>query len=530
MVIKRISKRNLNKLLTGAVMCFVAVGVTLLGLGIAEQLRANSNPAVFIFDDSGSEVIIVGLQPQFQNIERIHIPETINAKPVTKIDDGAFNGKFMLTSVILPTGLESIGSNAFADTGLTEIIIPSSVTDIGANAFATAGLVIHAEAAEEHEDWDDDWHGGQAFNFGTITATFIGQNDQSAQIPYPSTGTITLPTAGSIGFTHSAQVFLKDWIPSSGTKTPAGHSFALLANTTFTAEYAHISQVEKTNLAVLIAEIQALGDNAVWVGDPPVLTPRWTEPSWERLMNALDDAIFIYESGNVTASQIEKAYTDLFRARWDTVIGLQPHILINNVPLVSLVETVERMIIRWEDEYTFWTETSWEKMLVALGEAEVIAAITDGTIAQTAVDKAFNNLNKARRSLDPIANFELPPEDIYKENLLELLIEYTGALNRGDYNRDSIIVMTRWYVLRDARRDAEVVLKDGEPEDLDEAFYALLGAYRDLLIPERTREPVGPVSPFIWVGGVLVVLASIGIAFIVDINLARRSIIPKEKD
>lgn len=57
-------------------------------------------------------------------------------KNVTEISDYAFQGCTGLSSIVIPNGVETIGSYAFSGTGITEIRFPDSVTSFGADAFA----------------------------------------------------------------------------------------------------------------------------------------------------------------------------------------------------------------------------------------------------------------------------------------------------------------------------------------------------------------------------------------------------------
>ena len=67
------------------------------------------------------------------------IPSTIGGKPVTSIS-GAF-GCSGLTSVTIPDGVTSIGSDAFSGcSGLMSVTIPNSVRSIGNWALVVAGL------------------------------------------------------------------------------------------------------------------------------------------------------------------------------------------------------------------------------------------------------------------------------------------------------------------------------------------------------------------------------------------------------
>lgn len=56
-------------------------------------------------------------------------------KGLIQIEDEAFMGTLAMTEVIVPDGVEVIGSRAFANTGLLSIRLPESIVDIAADAF-----------------------------------------------------------------------------------------------------------------------------------------------------------------------------------------------------------------------------------------------------------------------------------------------------------------------------------------------------------------------------------------------------------
>jgi hypothetical protein len=67
----------------------------------------------------------------------LHVPSNIEGKPVTIIQNNAFQNAESITSASLPTSLTSIGSSAFQGaSGLTSVTIPAGVTSIGAGSFA----------------------------------------------------------------------------------------------------------------------------------------------------------------------------------------------------------------------------------------------------------------------------------------------------------------------------------------------------------------------------------------------------------
>ena len=66
----------------------------------------------------------------------IKIPDTINGKAVTSIDDYAFSYRENLTSITIPDSITCIGYEAFYDCeNLTSVTIPKNVTEIGDYAF-----------------------------------------------------------------------------------------------------------------------------------------------------------------------------------------------------------------------------------------------------------------------------------------------------------------------------------------------------------------------------------------------------------
>lgn len=67
----------------------------------------------------------------------IEIPSTHNGIPVTRIADRGFSSSMYLHEVIIPEGIEEIGSSAFFDCRMLgyDVVIPSSVSLIESNAF-----------------------------------------------------------------------------------------------------------------------------------------------------------------------------------------------------------------------------------------------------------------------------------------------------------------------------------------------------------------------------------------------------------
>ena len=86
--------------------------------------------------------------------DTLTLPSSLKA-----IESKAFYGNTSISCVVVPYGCESIGSQAFAFSGLAEIYIPETVTNIHENAFeGSEDAVIHATegtyAAQYAEDHD----------------------------------------------------------------------------------------------------------------------------------------------------------------------------------------------------------------------------------------------------------------------------------------------------------------------------------------------------------------------------------------
>jgi len=135
------------------------------------------------------------------NKQSVNIPSRLHGMPVTRIGDGVFSGKELIT-VTIPNGITEIGNRAFLGNMLTIVTIPNSVTTIGNNAFRDNNLtkitigskvtfigeyafrdnqlvnvtipnsVINIEAGAFMGAWDDE----NNQPLGTITSVSIGNS------------------------------------------------------------------------------------------------------------------------------------------------------------------------------------------------------------------------------------------------------------------------------------------------------------------------------------------------------------------
>lgn len=83
--------------------------------------------------EDGASVTVTGYTASGLDVT---VPDTIAGLPVKAIGSNAFDGMYSLTSITLPSGLETIASCAFRScAGITAITIPTSVTRIAESAF-----------------------------------------------------------------------------------------------------------------------------------------------------------------------------------------------------------------------------------------------------------------------------------------------------------------------------------------------------------------------------------------------------------
>ena len=124
--------KKLSKLILSLLLVFV---FTSLFLPELNNVSAEANPELrYTVIDEG--VRIEGFKDEFYQGESLVIPEQIEGKNVVSIKDRAFLGRKSLKTVVLPSTLTSIGSNAFNDCpALVEINIPANVNYIGDFAF-----------------------------------------------------------------------------------------------------------------------------------------------------------------------------------------------------------------------------------------------------------------------------------------------------------------------------------------------------------------------------------------------------------
>jgi hypothetical protein len=91
----------------------------------------------FTYKIENGEVTITRYNEQYTT--SVTIPNTLQSKPVTAIDDNVFSNS-SITNIDLPKNLKKIGIGAFASNNITRLIIPNSVESIGLGAFRNNAL------------------------------------------------------------------------------------------------------------------------------------------------------------------------------------------------------------------------------------------------------------------------------------------------------------------------------------------------------------------------------------------------------
>jgi hypothetical protein len=92
----------------------------------------DGNNTPFSYEIENGEVIITRYNQQYSS--SITIPDTLQSKPVTAIDDSVFSN-LSISTVNLSKNLKKIGIGAFASNNITQLLIPDKVESIGLAAF-----------------------------------------------------------------------------------------------------------------------------------------------------------------------------------------------------------------------------------------------------------------------------------------------------------------------------------------------------------------------------------------------------------
>lgn len=133
-------------------LVLLLTGMTCSAAGLRKTFECDNGDSLRYYTGEDNTVRITA---HYGKATELVIPDMIDEKPVTGIDDGAFRNSAFKT-VTLPQSLQYIGQNVFYDcSDLSSIEIPASVKTIGARAFSfcTALETVHLpEGLEQIEN------------------------------------------------------------------------------------------------------------------------------------------------------------------------------------------------------------------------------------------------------------------------------------------------------------------------------------------------------------------------------------------
>ncbi len=132
---------------------FLCIAFLCSGLAVNSFAADEFTYGDYSYTVSSNKVTIVSYPEQATGA--VNIPSKIDGKEVVAIDDGAFQACTLITEVIIPDTVKTIGKYAFAYcVTLKSVTIPSSVTSIGKNAFQNSkSVTIKCESGSYAEKY-----------------------------------------------------------------------------------------------------------------------------------------------------------------------------------------------------------------------------------------------------------------------------------------------------------------------------------------------------------------------------------------
>ena len=135
----------------------------------------------FSLSDDGTYYIVSGYEGDSPDI---YFSKTYNGKPVKEVSDLAFEGNTIITTVMIPDSVTSIGIYAFSNcSSLTNITIPASVTSIGSFAFSGRSSLCEIYVSENNVNYKS--VDGILYNkdMTTLIQYTVGMPDKTFEIP-----------------------------------------------------------------------------------------------------------------------------------------------------------------------------------------------------------------------------------------------------------------------------------------------------------------------------------------------------------
>ncbi|MEI3611978.1 LPXTG cell wall anchor domain-containing protein [Pseudogracilibacillus sp. SO30301A] len=230
--------------------------------------------------------------------------------------------------------------------------------------------------------------------------------------------------------------------------------------------------VIKSDLASFLQEVQAENLNE----------SDYTEESWNRFMQAVNNAENILTDEDASQIQVDSALINLNFARNGLLIPIPP---IGIIPIVDKDGLEDYLNQMKELNSTLYTTDSWARLEAAMEEAEAVLENEDAT--QLEIHRAYTNLYSAFQALEEL--FTTIPITADKSELATYLQELDGKeLTEKDYTDET------WSKFVSALTTAELVMayKYATQEQVDNALDALKNAYEGLIRDLPIRPPVEP--------------------------------------
>jgi hypothetical protein len=155
----------------GVRLCSLTVGSLSAGVAPITTSKAFNSSGVQVGSTNTGDIPANWVQGQATVTSVIFA----NDNSVTSIGGYAFNACSALTSITIPDGVTSIGSEAFSYTGLISVTIPSSVTSVAVYAFSSC-----SNLATVTIETGVTGIGSEAFRYNANLATVLCYVAQSA--------------------------------------------------------------------------------------------------------------------------------------------------------------------------------------------------------------------------------------------------------------------------------------------------------------------------------------------------------------
>ena len=217
----------------------------------------------FTYIDNGANATVTGCDGTCP--VALVIPESLGNKPVTSIDDYAFQEvEPPLTSVKIPDSVTNIGEFAFEYNGLTSVTVPNSVTSIGRQAFQDNALTSVSFLGNAPTDGGNVFRRNSSLTSLQVTFSSTGwlSTWSGLQVVRSVSHAVTYDSNGGTSVTPGS-FFAAGSISNEPSKpTRSGYSFAGWSATNGGTVISFPYSPEVTTDIILYANWQALPDSS----------------------------------------------------------------------------------------------------------------------------------------------------------------------------------------------------------------------------------------------------------------------------